>query len=92
MDKSAIIGLKKLIQVKRIFFRLSVNLNPLRQFVFDDFTHLVRKQIQPWKRTIRILTVAFPMVLFPLFICICPVVDGIFRELVIRQSLKRRSG
>ena len=94
IDKRAIrFRREKQIQIKRIFFRFTLDFNTLLQLITNNFGHLICNPIALRQILIGVVVLDItPITLCLLFIRICPVIDGIGRKLVIRQCLERCTG
>ena len=82
---------KKFIQVKSVLFCLPLDLNALRQFIADDFAHLVGEQVQTRQAGVGVAGIASPITPGGLLIGVSPVENCLFRELIIGKHLEGRA-
>ena len=92
MNESPILCLEEFVQIECVFGLFTIDLHALRYFVLDDVGHLVGehvefRQVLVWVAQFRIVPVPFGLLL----VRICPVVDRVLGELVVRDGLEWRS-
>ena len=93
VNESPILRLEELIQVECVLGLLAIDLHALCHFALDDVGHLVcehveLRQVFIWVASFRIV----PVPLGLLLVRVCPVVNRVFGEFIVRDGLERRSG